>query len=587
VPNNIAVAALHPSAGVDPFYSNYGEHKVALAAPGTDILSTLPDNNYGYLSGTSMAAAYVSGSAALVVAAKSDITPAALKSVLIYSNTQPENDAIKGILNVNKTIIAANEHDTTPPAAPSNFHLVPLFPSGGRTVEINWIAPGDDDDAGTVADYDLTFVTNAGERIPLRTFINPQPAGSVQTQINLPVPIGQPDGLIELRAFDNAGNSSSATTAVALDVTPNTDPYIVSLSAPSALSTGGQRLALDGDDQYIFYNLPFDVRPNGNFSFVSVSTNGVVHFTSTPPQRMNGLNDDIPSSVEYLTGQPMLAGLWDDLVIDTTKRADAGVYVLQPNADTVIFRWQANTFADGNPINFEIELHRDQDFICRYGEGNENVSPVVGISFGSPSAYVVSSHTREYWEAGPRLNLGNAQTVTFNARQPPPPAVFNFELENYQVSEFSTGVTLTVTRPAVGGAGLPTLGMYSVAYATSGGTATAGSDYTETSGTITFDIGESSKSFTIPITDDGVIEPSETINITLSNPTNGSALGPRFIANITILDNDTYPSSQIQFGTPIYGAAEDSGAAFVTVTRTGDTSSQAIVDYSTYDGTAQ
>jgi len=51
--------------------------------------------------------------------------------------------------------------------------------------------------------------------------------------------------------------------------------------------------------------------------------------------------------------------------------------------------------------------------------------------------------------------------------------------------------------------------------------ATAGSDYTATSGTLMFGPGETTKMFTIPITDDTAVEGDETIALTLSNPTAG------------------------------------------------------------------
>ena len=88
---------------------------------------------------------------------------------------------------------------------------------------------------------------------------SPQPAGATQNLINILIPLGNYAGTLELKAFDNVGNSSVATVSAPLPISPNTDPYVVSLSVNSALSSGGQRLPLDGDDQYYLYNLPFNV----------------------------------------------------------------------------------------------------------------------------------------------------------------------------------------------------------------------------------------------------------------------------------------------------------------------------------------
>ena len=57
-----------------------------------------------------------------------------------------------------------------------------------------------------------------------------------------------------------------------------------------------------------------------------------------------------------------------------------------------------------------------------------------------------------------------------------------------------------------------------VDYATSDGTATAGSDYTATSGTLTFSAGQKTKYIQIPITNDAVADSGETVTLTLSNP---------------------------------------------------------------------
>ncbi|MFD2569809.1 S8 family serine peptidase [Spirosoma soli] len=70
--------------------SNYGAQTVDLFAPGTDILSTLPNNRYANLSGTSMAAPNAAGVAALLRSYFPKLTAVQVKEILVKSSHKPD-----------------------------------------------------------------------------------------------------------------------------------------------------------------------------------------------------------------------------------------------------------------------------------------------------------------------------------------------------------------------------------------------------------------------------------------------------------------------------------------------------------------
>jgi len=66
-------------------FSNYGKNKVDVFAPGEDILSTLPDNKYEEMSGTSMASPVVAGLAALLRSYYPTLTAVQVKDIILKS----------------------------------------------------------------------------------------------------------------------------------------------------------------------------------------------------------------------------------------------------------------------------------------------------------------------------------------------------------------------------------------------------------------------------------------------------------------------------------------------------------------------
>ena len=94
--NFITVGASGDSTngGFAASFSNYGKHSVDVFAPGVNIYSTLPGENYGNYSGTSMATPVVAGVAALIREYFPDLTAVQVKQVIDKSVT-PETGKVK------------------------------------------------------------------------------------------------------------------------------------------------------------------------------------------------------------------------------------------------------------------------------------------------------------------------------------------------------------------------------------------------------------------------------------------------------------------------------------------------------------
>jgi hypothetical protein len=114
------------------------------------------------------------------------------------------------------------------------------------------------------------------------------------------------------------------------------------------------------------------------------------------------------------------------------------------------------------------------------------------------------------------------------------PGILQFSAPAYSVDESGGSATITATR--TGGSD----GAVSVSFATNGGTASSGSDYTAASGTLNWADGDSAdKTITIAISDDSSAEEDETVNLALTNPSRGSSVGGQNATVLTIVDNDT------------------------------------------------
>ncbi|MDJ0662712.1 MAG: Calx-beta domain-containing protein, partial [Crocosphaera sp.] len=123
----------------------------------------------------------------------------------------------------------------------------------------------------------------------------------------------------------------------------------------------------------------------------------------------------------------------------------------------------------------------------------------------------------------------------------------------------TTNAVFTVTRS--GSATQP----ITVRYATSGGTATSGSDFTTTTGTLTFAINETTKTILVPILGDTTVEANETFSVKLSNATNATiadAQGEGTITNDDAVNliNDNFANRSLLSGNQVTVTGTNIGA---------------------------
>jgi subtilisin family serine protease len=85
--NVLSVAAINNQDSMASF-SNYGAKSVHIGAPGVDIYSTIPGNDYAFFSGTSMATPHVSGVASLILTNHSSLTPKELIDRVVSTATK-------------------------------------------------------------------------------------------------------------------------------------------------------------------------------------------------------------------------------------------------------------------------------------------------------------------------------------------------------------------------------------------------------------------------------------------------------------------------------------------------------------------
>lgn len=222
------------------YYTNYGEW-VEVSAPGGDaykgyeIMSTLPNNRYGTMQGTSMACPHVSGVAALVVSAfgKEGFTNEDLWTILSTGvrNIDEYNPNFKGLLGAG-LIDAEMCLKSFGPEPPDPVTDLEAVSAQGSSIVLKWTVPEDVDSYKPVKFNIFTSTStlesldpsNPGENVmvsevPTGTLL---PGDVLETTVSGLLPVTEYH--FRVQSEDNMGSVSSLSNEVVFSTVGNTPP---------------------------------------------------------------------------------------------------------------------------------------------------------------------------------------------------------------------------------------------------------------------------------------------------------------------------------------------------------------------------
>ncbi|MBK5287879.1 MAG: S8 family serine peptidase, partial [Acidimicrobiia bacterium] len=293
-------------------YSNYGATTVDIAAPGSQILSTIPRNldpqcpinsDYCFYNGTSMATPMVSGAAVDVLSAEPNLSLSQLKSRLLTSATTldglTDKVATNGRLDICNAMPNCGGLPMVPPTVPTNFTAV--VHSGG--VDLRWSKPDSNGNSSTISGYEVSG-PNGVVSLPLTATSYTMNGLANNTSKN-----------VRIRAFGSGGTGPWATKLVR----PHAGGYIVDpRGTVSRYAVGGKYpTSISGGPAF-----PFDIArgiaivPEGTGGYVVDGYGGLHRFRI-------GAASPLPP---VATGGPYWLG-WD-IVRGVALSSKGGGYVL-------------------------------------------------------------------------------------------------------------------------------------------------------------------------------------------------------------------------------------------------------------------
>jgi VCBS repeat-containing protein len=417
-------------------------------------------------------------------------------------------------------------------------------------------------------------------------------------------------------ASDGQGGADTAT--VSITITPNGTPPSISVSnvivaegdagttaAAFTVTRSGNATAA----ATVKYRTSGGTATAGNdYSAVPLTTLSFAGFETSKTVTVDVTGDDLPETDEtfnLVLSAPTGATIADSSGAATIVNDDGAAYLSAGNISVT----EGNTGTDpATPATFTITRSGNTNgtTTVTYKTSGGTAAPgsdytaiaLTDLAFGpgeTAKTVTVNVTGDTVSEANENLNLAlsapvgatladataTAYITDDDGTNPQAPSTFH-AVGSIVVDEGNTGTTaatFTVTRSGNTG------GASTVRYKTSGGTATAGTDYTALpQATLGFGAGETTKTVTVNVSGDTAPEANETLNLVLSAPTGGVIADGSGTATLVNDDGASFLSVD---SIAVTEGDEGAATATFTITRSGNISAASTVKYKTTDGSAK
>ncbi len=396
----VAVASMMSTGALSSF-SNYGNLTVDLAAPGSSIMSTLPNGGYGTLSGTSMATPHVMGALALISSTLPGATPQEcldlLRQCVTYKADLAGKLAWDGWLDVGK-LAALLAVDPGPAVSSLTMSDTSLNSSDTSSVTITFSAA-----VAGFAKEDVSLSSAVGTLGDFTTSDNLSwmstltPAAGVEAQgVKLSVAAGSYtslDGTLAGQGFTSA--------AFAVDTRAPTVGVTLSDSQLTAGETARVSFAFS------------EVVSGFDSTDVTVSNGAIANLVSTDGRTWTASFTPAASTVAAVNSIGISAGVYADAAGNAGAAGTSANYTIDTTGPLFIYGSDGSDTLTGSAA--EDVLNGVPFSSTRYGRGSIDVL----TGSGSHDVFVLGTTGRVFYDDGASRNLGTsdyARITDFTAR---------------------------------------------------------------------------------------------------------------------------------------------------------------------------